>query len=194
MDKLVMMEKRLSDLKAAPYNPRVDLKPGMEEYEKLKRSIEEFGIVEPIVFNQVTGYVVGGHQRLNVLKELNYDMVPVCVVALSPDREKALNMALNKISGAWDDYKLRELLIDLDESYVENTLSGFSEDEIEEIIHGYLAEDVTSDEPPEPNPITKAGETWLLGFHKLIVGEQTREADSLVRQWERMTGLTAEKL
>ena len=63
----------------ASYNPRKELKPGDPEYEKLKRSIEEFGYVEPVIWNKRTGVVIGGHQRLRVLKDLGFTEVD-CVV------------------------------------------------------------------------------------------------------------------
>ena len=84
-------------LNPAEYNPRKDLKPGDKEYEKLKRSIEEFGYVEPVIWNQKTGNVVGGHQRLKVLLDLGQTEIDCVVVDLDPQREKALNLALNKI-------------------------------------------------------------------------------------------------
>lgn len=102
--------------------------PGMKEYEKLKNSIIEFGNVEPIVWNERTGNVVGGHQRLTVLIDLGYKEVPCSVVDLDEAEEKLLNIALNKIKGAWDYDKLEELLSDFD--YEVASISGFSEDEI----------------------------------------------------------------
>ena len=89
-------------LQAAAYNPRKQLKPGDAEYEKLKRSITEFGYVEPVIWNQTTGNVVGGHQRLQVMKDLGYTEVDCVIVELDDQREKALNIALNKIQGEWD--------------------------------------------------------------------------------------------
>ncbi len=94
----------------APYNPRLDLAPGDPEYEKLKRSIDEFGCVEPLVWNRRTGNLVGGHQRLKVLLAQGDTAADVSVVDLPPQREKALNIALNKISGDWDPRKLAGLL------------------------------------------------------------------------------------
>ena len=88
-------------LNPAKYNPRKDLKPGDKEYEKLKRSIEEFGYVEPVIWNQKTGNVVGGHQRLKVLLDLGQTEIDCVVVDLDPQREKALNLALNKIQGEY---------------------------------------------------------------------------------------------
>src|SRR5579875_1884988 len=105
---------KLENLIPADYNPRIDLRPGDPEYEKLKRSIEEFGLVEPIVWNQRTGKVVGGHQRLKVLQDLGVTETEIVIVDLDETREKALNLALNKIEGAFDNFKLKELLEELD--------------------------------------------------------------------------------
>lgn len=106
---------KISDLRPADYNPRQDLKPGDREYEKIARSIDEFGYVEPIVWNEQTGNVVGGHQRLKVLKERGFEEIEVTVVNLSEKDEKILNVALNKITGRWDFGKLSELLTELQE-------------------------------------------------------------------------------
>src|SRR5574344_1537461 len=89
----------VAELRAAKYNPRKDLKPGDEEFEKLKRSIETFGYVEPVIWNKRTGNVVGGHQRLKVLKHLGHTEVDCVVLDIDLLQEKALNVALNKISG-----------------------------------------------------------------------------------------------
>lgn len=88
----------LSQLVPAAYNPRKDLQPGELEYEKLKRSIEEFGLVEPLVYNRRTGRLVGGHQRLKVLQASGATENEVSVVDLDEDRERALNIALTSIS------------------------------------------------------------------------------------------------
>jgi len=117
-------------LNPAPYNPRKDLKPGDPEYENLRRAIDEFGYVEPIVWNKRTGNIVGGHQRFKVLRDLGYAEVECVVLDIDEMREKALNVALNKISGAWDETKLAELLGDLDASDFDVTLTGFDMDEI----------------------------------------------------------------
>ena len=71
----------IAELKPADYNPRKDLQPGDAEYEKLKRSLTEFGYVEPVIWNSTTGHVVGGHQRLKVLEDLGHNTVDVIVVA-----------------------------------------------------------------------------------------------------------------
>ncbi len=138
----MVREIEISKLNAAPYNPRIHLMPGMAEYEKLKNSIIEFGNVEPIVWNERTGNVVGGHQRLTVLIDLGYKEVPCSVVDLDEAEEKLLNIALNKIKGAWDYDKLEELLSGFD--YEVASISGFSEDEIVVLLASN--EDIDSDD------------------------------------------------
>lgn len=124
----MVREIEVEKLNPAPYNPRVTLAPGMPEWEKLKRSIEEFGNAEPIVWNERTGNVVGGHQRLAVLKSMGYKTVPCSVVDMDEHEEKLLNVALNKITGKWDYDKLEEILADFD--YEVASASGFSAEEI----------------------------------------------------------------
>lgn len=104
---------KVSDLRPAEYNPRQGLKPGDREYEKIARSIDEFGYVEPIVWNETTGNIVGGHQRLKILIERGETEVEVSVVRLNEHDEKVLNVALNKITGRWDTGKLTDLLKEL---------------------------------------------------------------------------------
>lgn len=138
----MVQEIKVAQLNAAPYNPRVDLEPGMPEWEKLKRSIEQFGNVEPIVWNKRTGNVVGGHQRLAVLKSMGYETVPCSIVDLDETDEKLLNIALNKIKGQWDYEKLEDILRDFD--YEVATASGFSAEEIAVILANN--EDLLGDE------------------------------------------------
>ena len=102
----------ITDLKPAPYNPRIELRPGMPGYERLARSLDQFELVQPIVWNEQTGHVVGGHQRLTVLRDRGVTEGPVVVVSLSLEREQALNVALNNanVGGDWDPAKLVDLL------------------------------------------------------------------------------------
>lgn len=121
----------------AEYNPRIELKTGMPEYEKLKNSIQEFGYVEPIIVNDRTGKVIGGHQRINVLKDLGYKEVEVVHVDLDDAHEKALNIALNKISGNWDAEKLEDLLRDINlNTDLDVKFTGFDSDELDTIFGG----------------------------------------------------------
>lgn len=104
----------IDQINAAAYNPRVDLQPGDPEYEKLKRSNEEFGYVEPIVWNERTGNMVGGHQRYKILvHKQGHTELAVSVVDLDDEQERLLNLALNKISGRWDEKALALLLDEL---------------------------------------------------------------------------------
>jgi len=105
----------VSRLKPARYNPRKPLTPRSRAYRKLRASIERFGLVEPLVWNATTGRLVGGHARLRILKDLGFAEVPVSVVRLTPDREKALNVVLNNLEaqGRYDPKKLAGVLTSL---------------------------------------------------------------------------------
>lgn len=127
----------IDKINPATYNPRIDLRPGDLEYEKLKKSIQEFGYVEPLVWNQSTGNLVGGHQRYKILLEQGYKEVDVSVVDLDDAKEKALNLALNKISGQWDDEKLAFLLQELSEQGLDIAITGFDETEMSELIEQF---------------------------------------------------------
>lgn len=167
-------------LKAAAYNPRKDLQPGDAEFEKLRRSIEEFGYVEPVIWNARTGNVVGGHQRLKVLKSLGHSEVDCVVVDLDERKEKALNVALNKISGDWDDVKLTVLLKDLDMSGYDVSLTGFDATETNALFGKGALENVREDDfdadtvtDAIKEPVTQRGDIWLLGRHRLLCGDST---------------------
>ncbi|MCD6379644.1 ParB N-terminal domain-containing protein [bacterium] len=124
-----IVRKNISELKLAPYNPRTI---SDEEKEALKESIKRHGLVEPLVWNRRTGNVVGGNQRLIVLKELGEEEVEVVEVDMDLEQEKALNLALNKISGDWDKEKLFEILKELqDTDWLEAT--GFTPNEIADL-------------------------------------------------------------
>ncbi|MFK4568126.1 ParB N-terminal domain-containing protein [Enterococcus sp. UD-01] len=128
-----IIKMKIAELKAADYNPRIDLEPGMEEYEKLKRSLLEFGFVEPPIFNKRTGNLVGGHQHVAVAKEINLcEEIDVSLIDLPLDKEKALNVALNKISGQWNQDKLANLLEGLENEL--QLLTGFEDTEIEQML------------------------------------------------------------
>lgn len=147
---MLIEKKNVAELLPADYNPRKDLKPGDKEYEKLKRSIEQFGYVEPVIWNATTSRVVGGHQRLKVLIDMGITEVECVIVEMDEDKEKALNVALNKISGEWDNDKLALLISDL---------QGADFD-----VDAELAKPTFS----------KAGDLWLLGEHRLVCGDSTK--------------------
>ena len=125
----------VSKLNPAAYNPRKDLQPGDAEYQKLARSLDKFGCVEPVVWNERTGNVVGGHQRLKILLAAGETELDVSVVNLSDADEKALNIALNKIAGEWDTAALTELLQELSaDSSIDETLTGFDRGELDNLL------------------------------------------------------------
>src|SRR3990172_4367308 len=105
--------RKLSDLNPAAYNPRKPLKPGTPKYEQIKKSILTFGMVEPIVWNERSGNVVGGHQRLQVLKDLGVIETEVKVVDLNDAAEKKLNLGLNKLGSDWVEDDVEELIREL---------------------------------------------------------------------------------
>jgi len=118
-------------IKPSPYNPRLDLQKGDPAYEKIRKSIEEFQLVEPLVWNERTGHLVGGNQRFKVLLEQGVTDVDVSVVDLDPVREKALCIALNKAQGSWDIPRLKDVLEELDTGAFDVEITGFDLDEIE---------------------------------------------------------------
>lgn len=118
---------------AGSYNPRKKLKPGDKEYEKIKNSILEFGFADPLVVN-ADMTIVGGHQRLSVAMELGYTEVPCAVVDVDKTREKALNIALNKITGAWDDDLLAALLGELKAEDFDLSFTGFEPVDLEKLL------------------------------------------------------------
>ncbi|OTA88948.1 cytosine methyltransferase [Limosilactobacillus reuteri] len=171
------IKKKIVDLIPADYNPRKDLKPGDPDYEKLKHSMKEFGYVDPIIWNQQTGRVVGGHQRLKILQDEGIKEAECVVVNLDEEKEKALNIALNKISGDWDKDKLALLMTDLQASDLDVSLTGFDEDEISDLL---ATEDDTHDDDFDIDseldkpPFSKSGDLWHLGKHTLLCGDATK--------------------
>ena len=121
---------KVEELNPASYNPRKELKPGDAEYEQIKQSILNFGMVEPIVWNRRTKNIVAGRQRYTVLRDLGYSEVDVSIIDVDQTKEKALNIALNKISGVWDNDKLAEILSCLIAEDYDVTLTGFDSSEI----------------------------------------------------------------
>lgn len=168
---------QITDILPAAYNPRRDLQPGDPEYEKLKKSINEFDMVEPLVWNKRIGNLVGGHQRLKILKDRGDTEVEVSVVDLDDSHEKALNLALNKISGEWDLSLLKDLLLELDTGDFDMDVTGFDVKEIEDLMTQlHVPEEglTDDDEVPEPTEsICRRGDLWQLGNHRLLCGDAT---------------------
>ena len=168
----------LKELKPAAYNPRKKLKKGDKEYEKIKQSLLKFGYVDPIIVNEDLT-VIGGHQRLTVLKDLDYETAKCVIVKLSKEDEKALNIALNKITGQWDEALLADLLLDLQESDFNLDLTGFEPPEIDDILSNVhdkeLSEDEFDVEEELKKPtVSRHGDIWQLGKHRVICGDSTK--------------------
>ena len=162
------------ELLPADYNPR---KIDDVMLQRLADGIREYGLVEPVLCNKRTGRIIGGHQRTKAAIMAGVKEVPVHWIDVSEDKEKALNLALNKISGEWDEDKLGALLADMNAD--ELAFSGFGDDEISELI----AEFEAGAEQPKANddavpPIQEAytsvrGDVWVLGRHRLMCGDST---------------------
>lgn len=187
-------KKNVTDLLPADYNPRKDLKPGDAEYEKLKRSLEQFGYVEPVIWNKATGRVVGGHQRLKVLIDMGITEVDCAVVEMDEEKEKALNIALNKISGDWDNDKLALLISDLQGADFDVSLTGFDPEEIDDLFKDATKDGVSDDdfdvdaELKKPT-MTKAGDLWMLGNHRLVCGDSTKADTYELLMGDRLSNL-----
>jgi DNA modification methylase len=174
-------------LNPAAYNPRRDLKPGDKEYEKLKRSIEEFGYVEPIIWNRRTGNIVGGHQRFKVMQDLGFSAVDCVVVDLNEAREKALNIALNKVQGDWDEDKLAAIMADFEAADFDVSLTGFDAPEVDALLDKFYSKEAVQDDfdidkakaevEASGGVITKPGDIWLLGNHRLMCADSTDPAN-----------------
>ena len=162
----------------AAYNPRKALKPSDKEYQKIKNSIQEFGYVEPIIVNHDMT-VIGGHQRLTVLKDLGYTEAQCVVLHIEDEaKAKARNIALNKISGEWNEQLLADLLVDLQDAQFNLDLTGFEAPEIDQLFSKLHNKDIEEDdfdvEEELKNPaFSQAGDIWTLGRHRVICGDST---------------------
>ena len=153
LNNMELIELPVEMVKPNPKNPRIDLKPGMPLYEKLKKSIENFGYADPIIWNEKTGMIVSGHQRFQVMKDIaqkeGKELTTVQVVKVSMDESKqdGFMIAVNKITGLWDEEKLSAILRELDEEDRLNT--GFDDYEIATLLDDNSMQDFTFDEDNE---------------------------------------------
>ena len=169
-------------LKPAKYNPRKDLKPGDPAYEKIKRSLHDFGYVDPVIWNEVTGNIVGGHQRYKVLTAEGATEIDCVVVHIeNANDEKALNVALNKAVGEWEPKALADLLTDLQTAGYDIGATGFDAAEIDELFSNVHDKDVKDDDTELDAetiaPFVQTGDIWTLGRHRMLCGDATSEAD-----------------
>ena len=162
-------------LNPADYNPRKKLKPGDREYESIRKSIEEFGFADPLVVNSDMT-IIGGHQRLTVATDMGYTEVPCAIVDVDKTQEKALNIALNKITGEWNKELLADLIKELQEADFDMGKTGFEPPEIEQLFNSVHDKKITEDdfdvdaELAKPN-VAQTGDIWLLGKHRVVCGD-----------------------
>lgn len=139
---------KLTDIIPSDYNPR---KISDADAKKLSKSLKEFGLVDPIIINLKNYHIIGGHQRFNTLLDnyfdtnkddtyqllklgdIGYVFKDTKLTVKDSNHEKALNLALNKISGEWDLPKLEPLLEDLSLTGLDLDLTGFDETDLEEL-------------------------------------------------------------
>ncbi len=182
---LVIQHVPIDDLRPDPANPR---RISDDELEALTRSIQEFGLVDPIIARRDDGTVIGGHQRLLAARRLGLKTVPVVYVDLAPERAQLLGVALNRISGDWDRELLARLLADLEATpNVDIALTGFSEDELAKALKSLDAREKRSREEAfdldaawaaaKANPGAVRGDVWRLGDHRVMCGDSTNSGD-----------------
>ena len=198
METRMVFEKiKITDLTPAPYNPRTI---SASDKEKLRNSLKEFGLVDPIVINLKNNHIIGGHQRyeaildqclldgdfqaeLNLIRlgDIGWVFTETELTIADDDNEKALNIALNKISGEWDLEKLDEVFQDLQVNGFDLDLTGFSDDELMELNINFTDElsntlEETLSEAEEDDYIeeediearVQKGEIYRLGNHRLM--------------------------
>lgn len=166
-------KRKIKDLIRAEYNPR-KITP-VEEFD-LRESLMRFGLVEPIIINinkERKDIVIGGHQRLKIWEELGNDEIDCNQIDLTLDKERELNIRLNKNGGSFDDDLIKEYF-----DYEELTEWGFTPDELFEpdkkIIDGLIEDDKI---PEVKESKVKRGDIWQLGEHRIMCGDSTNSDD-----------------
>jgi DNA modification methylase len=169
-----LLIKKIIEISPSKYNPRTISDESMG---RLTKSLAEFGNIQPITWNARTGNVVGGHQRLKVYQAMGKTEVEVWAVDLSEQKEKAANIALNKLSGEFDMPMLKDILEEIDTGDLDMEVTGFAMDEIAEMMESLHP--IEEDEVPEVSvdAITKLGDLWLLGEHRVLCGDSTKAED-----------------
>jgi len=169
---------KVGELKPHPKNPRVHPDSAIE---KLERSIKEFGWTNPILVS-AEGYLLAGHARLKAAEKAGISEVPVIYLPLEGAKAEAYLIADNRLQDEtdWDYEKLKDLLQELDTGELDLELTGFDMGEIEDLMTQFhVPGEIIEDEVPEPpeEPITKPGDLWILGRHRLLCGDATKKED-----------------
>lgn len=164
---------KLSEIIPADYNPRVKLREAHFEYQALSASIGEFGLVVPLIVNIQTGNLVSGHQRLNVMLSKGIEETEVVIVDMPLEKEKALCIAMNKVSGQWDYGKLADVMEELEAADLDTTMTGFSDNEIAELLDELDGESnaVPDVEGVAKKDDTKEGVPCIVGEYKFRIAE-----------------------
>lgn len=180
-----MERRRLADLIPAAYNPRKALTPEDPEYQDIKASIQGLGYADPIVINY-DGTIIKGHQRRTVMMDMGIEEAEVVVLDIRDKvKEKMINVALNKITGKWDLQILKDLLSDLDLNGYDFSVTGFHQDDLEDLIQQLDVPEEAHDDDFDPDaakeeietPVTRRGDIWKLGRHRLMCGDSTDQSD-----------------
>jgi DNA modification methylase len=182
---LVIEQVAIDELRPDPANPR---QISEDQLEALTRSLREYGFVQPVLARREDRTVTGGHQRLLAARRLGYKTVPVTWLDLTLEQARVLNLALNKISGDWDQELLARLLSDLKPiEDIDLSLSGFSGDELNKLLksleHREKRERVEAFDLAAALEAARAarraqrGEIWALGDHRIMCGDATDTGD-----------------
>jgi len=172
---------KISELKPHPKNPRVHPDSAID---KLVRSIKEFGWTNPILVS-TDGYILAGHARLKAAEKAGIEEVPVVYLPLEGAKAEAYLIADNRLQDEtdWDYEKLKDLLQELDTGEFDLELTGFDMGEIEDLMTQFhVPGEIVEDEAPEPpeEPVTKPGDLWILGRHRLLCGDATKDYNILI--------------
>jgi DNA modification methylase len=170
---MIIEKKQITDLIPAPYNPRQST---AKQEKHLKESLEKFGMVEPIIFNKQTGYIVGGHFRVRELKKLGIKEIECVIVDLNEADEKELNIRLNANTGSWDWDTLANDwdVVDLEAWGLEIPQFDTEAEELEASEDDY--------DVPEGGIETDIviGDLFEIGEHRLLCGDST-DSDAVAR-------------
>ena len=146
-----IIRKKLEELQPADYNPRKDLQEADKEYQDIKSGIMMFGLVVPLIMNKRTGNLVNGHQRLKVLRDLGYTEVEVSIVDMDEKKEKALNLALSRIEGDFDNKALTNVMAEIKAAGIDPVTLGFTKSEVDKMFPAEMnAENLFGEEADNP--------------------------------------------